>query len=416
MRLTTSCRRTVAGFVLGGALSALLLSAGAVSAWSTFCGRWRTGEAPFAVNPNFADPQAGSASAQIAAIRAGADEWSTNGNAIFRFLYQGTTSIAVIDVGDGVNAVYAYAANGGSTLAETYCATNGAGEIIGFDVRFYDSGRTWTSGSPAIGEFDIQGVACHELGHALGLGHSNVADATMYPSTTSGNTSLRTIAADDVAGIQAIYGVRSSVRIDSVNPSSGPIRGGTQVTISGSSLSLGNRVFFDGVEGTVVSSPDPSTLVARTPPGNRFAAVDVEVRGGSGTATRSAGFIYETNPPAVSYEGYSVRGSTIQIVVYGPPNAPFGLACDTDAGPTTRHGLELCFGFSANFRVLNDSVRRRGTGIPLDWRGEARIPFVVPSDPEFVLRSIHFQSVEDVGTEGSRSLALTPCLAITVFP
>ena len=67
----------------------------------------------------------------------------------------------------------------------------------------------WTSqGEPdgCSGEFYIEGVQVHEIGHGLGLGHSNVAGATMYPSVSACNNGPATIEADDAAGINDLYG------------------------------------------------------------------------------------------------------------------------------------------------------------------------------------------------------------------
>lgn len=37
--------------------------------------------------------------------------------------------------------------------------------------------------------------------HGIGLGHSNVPGATMWPTTAYGDTSWRTLEADDIAGV-----------------------------------------------------------------------------------------------------------------------------------------------------------------------------------------------------------------------
>src|SRR5690606_234835 len=53
------------------------------------------------------------------------------------------------------------------------------------------------------GPFDLHEVATHEIGHALGLDHSSIPTALMYPVLTPQTTGLTS---DDIAGIQALYG------------------------------------------------------------------------------------------------------------------------------------------------------------------------------------------------------------------
>ncbi|AWV90484.1 matrixin family metalloprotease [Bradymonas sediminis] len=51
---------------------------------------------------------------------------------------------------------------------------------------------------------DLQSITTHEIGHSLGLNHSNHADATMYYAYTGG-TSARTLSPDDIAGVCTLY-------------------------------------------------------------------------------------------------------------------------------------------------------------------------------------------------------------------
>ncbi len=79
----------------------------------------------------------------------------------------------------------------------------------GWRMRFCDN-WIWDDGPGAISDWDIQSTAAHEYGHALGLGHSSVGSATMFPTGGQGETLARSIDLDDIAGIQCIYGVQST--------------------------------------------------------------------------------------------------------------------------------------------------------------------------------------------------------------
>ncbi|KAJ2894166.1 peptidoglycan binding protein [Zalerion maritima] len=71
-------------------------------------------------------------------------------------------------------------------------------------MHFDDEEHDWIDGADPRG-FDIETVALHEIGHILGMYHSEVPTAVMAPTVAPGvmKTSLT---ADDVAGIKALYG------------------------------------------------------------------------------------------------------------------------------------------------------------------------------------------------------------------
>ena len=79
----------------------------------------------------------------------------------------------------------------------------GAGGTITGDVHF-NTAYTWVDNPNASSsQYDFYTVALHELGHSLGLGHSTVAGSVMQSIYAGGR---RTLHADDIAGIQTIYG------------------------------------------------------------------------------------------------------------------------------------------------------------------------------------------------------------------
>jgi hypothetical protein len=119
----------------------------------------------------------------------------------------------------------------------------------GWRIRYYQS-WTWQDGPGSVSSgIDIQGVACHEYGHALGLGHSNVGGATMFPSISGTGTAARSIEADDIAGVKFIYGVKAGTKPTITGLS---VSGGN-VTVNGSNFSpSSNEVWFTqaGTGGT----------------------------------------------------------------------------------------------------------------------------------------------------------------------
>jgi len=57
----------------------------------------------------------------------------------------------------------------------------------------------------STGEYSVEGIWVHEAGHQLGLGHSSVSGATMYPSVSSCNAAPATLTSDDCNGLNVLY-------------------------------------------------------------------------------------------------------------------------------------------------------------------------------------------------------------------
>jgi hypothetical protein len=167
---------------------------------------WNRSVVAYQVNPANLDLPA---AAVTTAVRAGADAWAQQSQANFSFSYGGA-STQTSNTNDGVNLVLFRNASSGSAIATTYWWANGTG-IIDADIVFWDAAFRFFAGSTGCASgFYIEDIAAHEFGHALGLGHSAAPNATMLPSTSSCNMRNRTLDADDIAGVQALYPPRSA--------------------------------------------------------------------------------------------------------------------------------------------------------------------------------------------------------------
>ncbi|KAL5722481.1 hypothetical protein ACHQM5_005997 [Ranunculus cassubicifolius] len=87
----------------------------------------------------------------------------------------------------------------GDVLAHAYPPTIG--------VFHYDADESWsTNPDSSRNEFDLESIAVHEIGHLLGLGHSEFSDAVMWGSYDAGAT-RRELTQDDIQGIRTLYGI-----------------------------------------------------------------------------------------------------------------------------------------------------------------------------------------------------------------
>jgi hypothetical protein len=242
---------------------------------------WNNFTAPGANDNVTPDPSFPGYTGAVLAIWKGAVEWQSalhgdgngdphqpggigSGGANFDPTFQGEN---VEDGGYNGNTHSQISGCNGGVLAYTELP---AGD--GWRIRYYEC-WAWEDGpGTSIGGYDLQSVAAHEHGHAIGLGHSTSGQATMDPTYGQGNTHDRSIHADDQAGLQAIYGAASATK----PRITGLAVAGNLVTITGTNLPLsGGQVWFtqagaggtgQPVKSTALTS-DGTTLTASVPVG-----------------------------------------------------------------------------------------------------------------------------------------------------
>ena len=94
------------------------------------------------------------------------------------------------------------------TIGVTLSLFNQNGMVDG-DILYNGLDHQWTVNPTRNGQVDAQSIITHEVGHQLGLGHSNSSQATMYASYLGG-TGASTLDVDDIEGICALYPVQNN--------------------------------------------------------------------------------------------------------------------------------------------------------------------------------------------------------------
>ncbi|KAF7134308.1 hypothetical protein RHSIM_Rhsim08G0059700 [Rhododendron simsii] len=69
--------------------------------------------------------------------------------------------------------------------------------------RFHYNGDYSFTVNPVAGSFHLETVALHEIGHLLGLAHSNVQEAIMWPGIPA--ATIKGLNDDDIQGIKTLY-------------------------------------------------------------------------------------------------------------------------------------------------------------------------------------------------------------------
>ncbi|MEX1023977.1 MAG: matrixin family metalloprotease [Planctomycetota bacterium] len=221
------------------------------------------------------------------AVWKGAAEWGSRSHG------SGTSDPLQPNLGDGgANFDFywaGYAASHGLGDSQVVAPVQSCGAgILGFvDFPFAGGWRmkiceawNWHDGPGGVQgtvfDIDIQTVAAHEFGHALGLGHSAVSNATMYPAYFG--TAGRSLHADDIAGVQAIYGAKLATKPEIT----GLTLAGSVATLTGWNFDATNNEVWFTPAGVSDPAADPVLKVTGIP-ASAGAQLQVALPAGAGS-------------------------------------------------------------------------------------------------------------------------------------
>jgi hypothetical protein len=318
--------------IAGAAATVLGISAvvASVGAYATY-GQWATPSVSFYVNPANADV---TESAATSALQAGMNVWNTQSGTTFRFSYAGRVNDTTTGY-DNRNVILFRNASSGSTIASTYSWSSN-GKLVDSDIIFWDGGfQFYTGSSGCTAGAYIEDIASHEMGHVLGMSHSSDPASTMYASYNNCSQELRTLAADDIAGVQTLY-----------PRASGPVDTAPTVTImapgNGASTTEGTAIAFSG---SAVDTPDGdigSNLVWRS-------SINGQIGTGTAFSTALTAGTHTITATATDSTGHSTQQAIVVNITSAAANtAPSVTISSPSMSAAIASGAPVTFSGSAS--------------------------------------------------------------------
>ena len=316
--------------------------------------------------------------------------------------------------------------------------------VNGWRMRLCDS-VVWGDGpgDPGAGVMDVQGMVCREYGHLLGLGNSAVSGATMSSTVPGNGVALRSIEADDRAGVQFLYGAAAPTK-----PRVDAVLGSTTLTIVGRNFApTGNEVWFTQAGGNPTGDPVKALGLPSTAGGTVIALAapagagpgDVFVRkAGTGGDSLSNGFPWSPTACPVPADFCEAKlnseGCLPAIGFVGTPSASSVTPCLITASQvlnnktgyliygfvpasTPFQGGTLCFSGTLKRTPAQNSG---GNAPPNDCSGSYSFDFnariASGIDPTLVVGREVFAQYYSRDPGASFAVGLTNALAFTICP
>ena len=194
----------------------------------------------------------------------------------------------------------------GGVLAHTFAPPPLGAEPLAGDVHF-DDAETWRVGS----DFDVFSIALHELGHALGLAHSDDPNAVMYPYYRI----VTELGQDDKDAILSLYAANTGTPA----PPLALTVNAPPSTTTAVSISLSGTVTGGSGVASVIWSSSTGAAGLATVTGTGWLIASIPLTVGLNSITVTAADTTGNTSQTVSLTRQSVVVSPLALTVTAPP-------------------------------------------------------------------------------------------------
>src|SRR5205807_7613406 len=281
----------------------------------------------------------------IGALRRALHHWTAAADVQF---FKTTSSVQTISsqhAGDRINLI---------TVSSDNAAAFGSYENPGRTRVFYDSGGAITEADIALnpnvsfssdgtpGTYDLESTFTHEVGHLLGLEHSAILGATMQPRQAMNGLfglpafTQRSLSADDVAGVRALYGSRAGTGSISGKLIANGLAGGSRPI-------FGAQIFVEDAEtgkvvGSTVSLASGEYHIETLAAGNYHVIVQSLEGPVAASDIASTGGQYSSLIETTAFRSFMANGPSLSQLIAVMSDAPVSLGSFvfTNPAPTLK--------------------------------------------------------------------------------